>query len=233
MTPPAARLLVLDAALKSARAGVIEGDRLRAAREGAPETGLADLLPVWAASCLDEAGLAAASLDGIAVTIGPGSFTGLRASLALAHGIGLAAGIPVYGVTVGEAMAALLPDPGRKLWVVTTARRGRLFLERDGEASAFDETDLPTPAGPIALAGDRAADIASRLAEAGHDAVPTGIETCTIAGIAAALRQRLAAGHAPRPAAPLYVDPPEARLPAGGLRPPPQGHDTTPTNPAP
>ncbi len=222
MAPPAARLLVLDAALKSARAGVIAGDRVLAAREGAPETGLADLLPLWAADCLAESGLAAAALDGIAVTIGPGSFTGLRASLALAQGIGVAAGVPVHGVTVGEAMAAILPGLGRPLWVVTTARRGRLFLERNGAASAVDEPDLPAPEGPIAIAGDRAADIAARLAAAGIDAVPTGIETCTIAGIAAALRQRLAAGLPPRAAAPLYVDPPEARLPAAGLRPPPR-----------
>ena len=222
MAPPAARLLVLDAALKRAHVGVIAGEQVLAAREGAPETGLADLLPVWAADCLAEAGQPAAGLDGVAVTIGPGSFTGLRASLALAQGISLAAGIPVHGVTVGEAMAAMLPDLARKLWVVTAARRGRVFLERDGVAAAFDDADLPSPDGPVALAGDRAAEAAARLAARGHDVLLTGLRACAIGGIATALRRRLAAGLAPRPAQPLYVDPPEARLPAGGLRPPPR-----------
>ena len=222
MAPPAARLLVLDAALRRAHVGVIAGEQVLAAREGAPETGLADLLPVWAADCLAESGVAASGLDGIAVTIGPGSFTGLRASLALAQGIGLAADIPVHGVTVGEAMAAMLPGSARPLWVVTTARRGRLFLERDGVAAAFDDADLPAPDGPVALAGDRAADAAARLAARGHDVLLTDLRGCAIGGIAAALRQRLAAGLEPRPAHPLYVDPPEARLPAGGLRPPPR-----------
>ena len=222
MAPPAARLLVLDAALKRAHVGVIAGEQVLAAREGAPETGLADLLPVWAADCLAESGVAASGLDGIAVTVGPGSFTGLRASLALAQGISLAAGIPVHGVTVGEAMAAMLPDLGRPLWVVTTARRGRLFLERDGAAAAFDDADLPAPDGPVALAGDRATEIAARLAARGHDVLLTDLRACAISGIATALRQRLAAGLEPRPAQPLYVDPPEARLPAGGLRPPPR-----------
>ena len=93
--------------------------------------GHAALLPVMARDVLAEAAMRATSLDLVAVTVGPGSFTGIRAGLALAHGIALAAGVPVVGVTVGEALADSLPYLGeRHLWVAIDSRRGRIFLER-------------------------------------------------------------------------------------------------------
>ena len=79
------------------------------------------ILAELVADVLAEAGWSPASLDLIAVTVGPGSFTGIRAGLALAHGIGLAAAVPVIGVTTGEALAhAVSPVlAGRALWSVT------------------------------------------------------------------------------------------------------------------
>lgn len=218
---PALRLLVIDAALKRTHVGVIDGERVAASRVAAPETGQGDLLAVWVEECLTGSGLAASNLDCIAVTIGPGSFTGLRAALALAAGIGLAARIPVHGVTIGEAFVPMLPGLNRPLWVTTTARRGRMFVECNGVIAAFDDLDLPTPDQPVALAGDRAGEAAARLAARGHDVLLTDARFPTVAAIGAALRLRLAGGLAPHPVQPVYVDPPEARLPAGGLRPPP------------
>ena len=82
------------------------------------------------------------------MTVGPGSFTGIRAGLALAHGIALAAGVPVVGVTVGEALADSLPYLGeRQLWVAIDSRRGRVFLERDDTVVATPLDALPTPDG--------------------------------------------------------------------------------------
>ncbi len=60
-------------------------------------------LPLLAADALAEAGAAPGSLDLIAVVAGPGSFTGLRASLAFAHGLALASGAALVAVTVDEA----------------------------------------------------------------------------------------------------------------------------------
>ena len=99
------RILAFDAALARCAAAVVLDDETVAVREAAATQGHAALLPAMARNVLAEAATAAASLDLVAVTVGPGSFTGIRAGLALAHGIALAAGVPVVGVTVGEALA--------------------------------------------------------------------------------------------------------------------------------
>jgi tRNA threonylcarbamoyl adenosine modification protein YeaZ len=164
----------------------------------------------------------AAQLDLIAVTVGPGSFTGLRAGLALAHGIALAAGVPVVGVSVGEALAEAFPRLGRRtLWSAIDSRRGRIFLERDGVVVAMALEDLPRPDGPVAVAGDAAIAVAARLAARDVDVMLTDARLPLARHIARVGERRLAGDLPPRAAQPIYVDPPEARLPAAGLRPAP------------
>ena len=145
----------------------------------------------------------------VAVTIGPGSFTGTRAALSLAHGIALAARVPLVGVTVGEALA--VPDCGRAQWVAVDTRRGRVFLERDAGVATVTLDALPAPSGPVSVAGDAAIAVASRLAARGADVLLLPARTPTPAGVAAAARRRVGGGPDPRPVQPLYVDPPEAR----------------------
>jgi tRNA threonylcarbamoyl adenosine modification protein YeaZ len=215
------RILAIDAAQRHASVTLVVDGVALAVRASAPDTGLAEMLAVWVGECLGEGGVVPGALDAIGVTIGPGSFTGLRASIALAQGLGLAADVPVHGISMGEAFGAALPLLQRPLWVALTARRGRVFLERDGVATGFDDADLPQPAGPIALAGEQAGGVAARLAARGNDVMLTDARYCSGTAIAAALRRRVAAGLPMRPAMPLYVDPPEAKLPAGGLRPAP------------
>ena len=161
-----------------------------------------------------EADIAPGSIAIIAVTAGPGSFTGIRAALSLAHGIGMVAGAPVVGVTVGEALA--LSDAGcvagrRELWVAVDSRRGRVFLDRAGQVATVALDALPDPSGPVCLAGDAAIAVASRLAARGADVMLLAARVPTPAGIAAAAQRRTAAGPDARPTQPLYVDPPEAR----------------------
>ena len=127
------RILALDAALASCSAAVLADNAVLAHVAVRAARGQPTLLAPMAAQVLAESGLTAPMLDAVAVTIGPGSFAGLRAALALAHGIALAAGRPVIAVTVAEALAeaARLP-PGRALWVAIDSRRGRIFLDRAG-----------------------------------------------------------------------------------------------------
>jgi tRNA threonylcarbamoyladenosine biosynthesis protein TsaB len=208
------RLLALDSALARASAAVLEDGRVLGAASGAGGAALA----VLAAQALAASGLAACALGAVAATVGPGSFTGIRAGLALAAGIGLAAGIPVVGVSVGEAIAAVLPEiPPDQLWVAIDSRRGRVFLERAGEVSSWALPALPPPAGPVVLAGDAAEAAAAAL---GAEARLAKIRLPDAVGVGRAAALRLAGLLPPRPAVPLYVDPPAA-LPAVGARPPP------------
>ncbi len=163
---------------------------------------------------------AALPLTAVAVIIGPGSFTGLRTTIALAQGFAAAAGLPLHGVTAAEAYAqAELASASRPLWVALHARRGRLFLVRDGAAEAFDDTALPIPKTPVSLAGDAANDAAARLAAAGADIRLTDHKRLNPVWAARAALARAAAGLPPHAAEPLYIDPPEAKRPAAGLRP--------------
>ena len=140
--------------------------------------------------------------DAIAVTTGPGSFTGIRAALALGHGLALAFGRPVWGITVGQAMQVAMP--GRALWVATDTRRGRVYLEqfgpdRPGVSVMLD--DLPVPGGPVAVAGDAAIAVAARLLARDLDVLLLPQRRPQPAGIARACGVAL----------PLYSDPPAAR----------------------
>jgi tRNA threonylcarbamoyladenosine biosynthesis protein TsaB len=171
---------------------------------------------------LDEAKLRPTELDLVAVTVGPGSFTGIRAGLALAHGIALAAGLPVVAVTVGEALADSLPQLGdRRLWSAIDSRRGNVFLERGGLVASVALEALPLPDGKVALAGDAAVAVAARLAAREVDVMLTDARLPLVRHVAVVGERRFKGMLSPLPAQPLYVDPPRAKLPSGGLRPPP------------
>src|SRR3954468_24860677 len=68
--------------------------------------GHAEALMPLIARVIKQSGIGFAALDRIAVTTGPGSFTGLRVGLSAARGIGLAANKPVVGITTLTAFAA-------------------------------------------------------------------------------------------------------------------------------
>jgi tRNA threonylcarbamoyladenosine biosynthesis protein TsaB len=186
----------------------------------AQEHGLAAALPGLLTTVLSEARDAP---ELIAVCVGPGSFTGLRAGLSLATGLGLALSVPVVGVAVAEAFRAFLNTPGRSLWVAIEARRDRLFLDTGPGVQAVAANDLPPPPGPVAVAGNAAALVAATLAARGANVMLTDARLAPAQAIAIVGEQRLRGHVPPMPPLPLYIDAPEAKLPAGGLRPAPRG----------
>jgi tRNA threonylcarbamoyladenosine biosynthesis protein TsaB len=216
------RILALDAALGRAAVAVVVDGAVVAERQAVGGRGQAAVLAPMAAAVLDAAGIAAAALDAVAVTVGPGSFTGLRAAISLAHGMAQAAGRPVVGVTVAEAMAEALPAlGGRGLWVAIDSRRGRVFLDRGAGPVPTELAALPVPESRVAVAGDAAPAVAAGLAAAGHDVMLTDLRAPPIRQVALVAARRLAGLLPALDVVPLYVDAPEAKLPPGGLRPAP------------
>ena len=165
------------------------------------------------------------SLGLIAAVTGPGSFTGLRATLALAQGIALGTGAALQGVAANAALRRCAGDGPdlAPLWCVGMARRDRVFLERDAAQGpeAFMMDVLPLPDRPIRLAGDASLAVAARIGSAGGVAVPSGVERPDVWTIAAVALDQHEGRLPSRVALPLYVDPPEAKRPAAGLRPSP------------
>jgi tRNA threonylcarbamoyladenosine biosynthesis protein TsaB len=218
------RILVLDAALSHCLASLVVDGSATATRETAPgASNYAAELPAMAEAVLAAAGLQARDLTAVGVTVGPGSFTGLRAALALAHGIGSSVARPVIGVSVAEALRQALVGTlrGRQAWVAIDSRRKRVFLDRGDRMAAVSLEALPAVFGRVALAGDAALEVAVRMAARGDDVMLTDARRPGAEAVATIAVLRLHGDLAPLPAQPMYVDPPEAKLPAGGLRPPP------------
>jgi tRNA threonylcarbamoyladenosine biosynthesis protein TsaB len=101
-------ILAIDTALDACSAGVLDTDagQLIALESQPMKRGHAEALMPLIQRVMDQSGVAFAILDRIAVTTGPGSFTGLRVGLSAARGIGLAARKPVVGLTTLTAYAA-------------------------------------------------------------------------------------------------------------------------------
>ena len=86
----------------------------------------------WIEQVLREAGLEREQIECVAVGLGPGSYTGVRASIALAQGWELALGVRLLGVSSVEGLAVLAQVRGYRgeLGVVVDAQRGEFYWER-------------------------------------------------------------------------------------------------------
>ncbi len=91
---------------------------------------------------LDQAGVALSDVDRLAVTIGPGSFTGIRVGVAAARGFALSLDIPAVGITTLEVMAAAQREktPGRAVLAAMDAKREEIYLQSfAADGVALDE----------------------------------------------------------------------------------------------
>jgi tRNA threonylcarbamoyladenosine biosynthesis protein TsaB len=126
-------ILAIDTALDACAAGVLDTEAGRLiAQESLPmKRGHAEALMPLIARVIKASGVGFAALDRIAVTTGPGSFTGLRVGLSAARGIALAADKPVVGVTTLTAYAAPIVNKGGEHPVISAidARHDHVYLQ--------------------------------------------------------------------------------------------------------
>jgi tRNA threonylcarbamoyladenosine biosynthesis protein TsaB len=210
------RILALDSAVSRCSATIVADGEVVHGFQQDLERGHASVLVVMARDCLQDSGLTPADMDLIAVTVGPGSFTGIRGGIALARGIAVSTQRPLIGVTVGEALADSLPHlGGRLLWCAIPSRRGRIFLETPDGVLSLAIDRLADPGHPVAIAGSAAPEVAARLAASGVNVMLTDARLPTGRHIAAVAEQRFRGAIRALAAEPLYVDAPEAKLPAG------------------
>jgi tRNA threonylcarbamoyladenosine biosynthesis protein TsaB len=180
------------------------------------QRGHQERLAPMAARVMAGAGLTFADLGKIVVTVGPGSFTGLRVGLAFAKGLHLATGAPLAGVGTLQALAASVGDASASAGVID-ARRGLVYVQAfTGDALLMDPAVLP-----IGEAAMRLAQLApGRLTLAGPGAplLAHGLSHAVVHEIAApdlAVLGRLALAAEPEPVVrPLYLRAPDAKLPA-------------------
>jgi tRNA threonylcarbamoyladenosine biosynthesis protein TsaB len=121
-------LVAIDTATAQASLALHDGFRVRVEHTWeSPRRHTVELLPRLVAA-LEQLGLEAGCLSGVAVTRGPGSFTGLRVGLAVAKGLALVRGLPLVGVPTLDVVAAAQIKDRRPLCAVLQAGRGRVCV---------------------------------------------------------------------------------------------------------
>jgi tRNA threonylcarbamoyladenosine biosynthesis protein TsaB len=103
---------------------------------------------------LRSSALAASDIDGYAVTIGPGSFTGVRVGLSTVQGLALGAGRPCVGLSTLDVLAAGIAGEADTLAVLVDAFREEVFVGRyDRDARPIDAPTRAKPAGTVVTGG--------------------------------------------------------------------------------
>jgi tRNA threonylcarbamoyladenosine biosynthesis protein TsaB len=210
-------ILAVDTCLAASSIAVLDGDVVRAARSEPMTRGHQERIAVLAREVTGEAGVRFPDLTRIAVTVGPGSFTGLRVGLSFAKGLAMALSIPCVGVGSLEALAATANAPGFVAGVLD-AKMGQVYLQVfDGGKAlmAPDALEVGVAAarlaelyagGPAVLIGSGAPLLADVLPDA-TVLTPAFVDPVAVARLAAA---RPAPTHSPRP---LYLRAPYAVAP--------------------
>ena len=213
------RLMVIDTALGLCTAGVFEVEGAMVRRLGLRSEpmvkGHSERIAGFARDAAAEAGLGFSELDRIGVTVGPGSFTGLRVGLAFAQGLAAALDRPVVGVSALDVLAASAGE-SPTVAALIDARRGQVYARfwHDGTPTGpAGALDLDTAAGRIAALGPDAVLVGSGAALFAAAAAGPGL--LALAGPAPEALARLAGAADPAgaPARPMYLRAPDATPP--------------------
>ena len=218
-------ILAVDTALSACSVAILLGDRAVVRSEPMPR-GHAEALMPMLADALAEAGIGYGAIDRFAVTVGPGTFTGVRVGVAAVRGLALATGRPALGVTTLEALAATARRrEAVAMLVAMDARRDEIYAQTfsaegeptsrprirrlddlvDGLADAGTAAGMAAGMAVVGSAAEMVADAARAAGRAmrvlGTDSAPDPLEIARIAS------ERVPEG----PVRPLYLRPPDAK----------------------
>jgi len=215
------RVLAIDTALEACSVALLDTDRsgVRLNESVPMQRGHAEALMPLVARVLDRAQLDFAALDRIAVTTGPGSFTGLRVGIAAVRGIALAAGKPAVGLSTLAAFAApfIAADDTLPVVVAIDARHDHVYLQVFGPGGRTVVAPRVTPlrealrvaaTGAPRITGTAANKLAA-LWPAGERA-PTAVEQRSAPNIDWVARLGAAATDTTTPPKPFYLRAPDA-----------------------
>jgi tRNA threonylcarbamoyladenosine biosynthesis protein TsaB len=172
---------------------------------------------------MQAAGVSWNDLDAVAVSIGPGSFTGLRIGLAAAKGIVFAAGKPLIAVPTLDAVALSCPLLDCPLWCVMDARKQEVYAAcygADRQQTSVAEAIRPELLAakirpPAVVAGPGLTAYHQLFAHLeGVQLIPPALSSLSAAKIGLIAAERLERGEISDPASavPLYVRPSEAEV---------------------
>jgi tRNA threonylcarbamoyladenosine biosynthesis protein TsaB len=220
------KILAVDTALGACSTAVLDDETILAHSFETMERGHAERLAPMVRDTMASAQLDFVSLNRLAVTVGPGTFTGQRVGYAFMRGLRLALECPLVGVTTLEAMAeaAIAETEAACAAVLHDAKRGEVYVAAIASGRtivpvqivAFDDAvrmireAARRRGGVCALAGTAADAAALALRGVGIEATTTGIIAPDALWVA---RMALAAPKPETIPRPLYLRPPDARLP--------------------
>ena len=231
------KVLAVETATAWQSVALLDGERVLARCDQDAAGSHARLLLPAIDRLFSDAGLTPTALDGLVVSIGPGSFTGLRVGLSTVLGIRTVTGVPLVVVPTLEGMAWNLRDTAAPLCPVINSRRGELYwavfqwqkdrLDRLVSEQVGSPQVLGTQlSGPVVVYGEgwqveqaaiRAAAEKALITEAAAHMKPSAVSV----GLAGLLR--LSRGEqAGLGVSPLYIQRPEAELKyeqCGGISP--------------
>jgi tRNA threonylcarbamoyladenosine biosynthesis protein TsaB len=218
-------ILAIDTAGPGCSAALWGRGAILAGRREFMARGQSERLVPMVLEVMTEAGVPFSALDMVAVSVGPGAFTGVRIGLSAAKGFSLALAIPIMAVTSFEAVAAAVPAEvraGRLLAIALESKRDDLYLQlfddagrARGEPAAIEPAALSghLPELPLLFAGDAKERAVAALGAWGDVRIFDGDDAADAAQIAALAATRdLAPGS---PVGPLYLRAPDVTLPAG------------------
>jgi tRNA threonylcarbamoyladenosine biosynthesis protein TsaB len=203
--------LVIDTSLGACQVGLFEGARMVAGASEPMERGHQERLAPMAQEVM--AGRPFAQIAKLVVTIGPGSFTGLRVGLAFAKGLRLATGAPLAGVGTLEALAASVESAaGGAAAGVVDARRGLVYMQAFENGSPLAAPDIaPIPEAARRLGGRGDLTLVGPGAHLLADALPGAKIDARAAADLAALGRLAETAHPVPDLRPLYLRAPDAR----------------------